>query len=914
MVNAQIQDNSQTSGVRPRLSTSALEAADEYAFGSYRLDLRDERLWCGERALALKPKAFRVLERLVRERGRLVTKSELLADLWADVTVGEAVLKVCIGEIRAALGDASDEPRFIQTVHGRGYRFVAPMLEHPLKSALLPLLVGRSFELELLQQGLSEAKAGNSQALLITGEGGIGKTALLDTFLRRLEAEWGQKLWFAHGHCAAHQGSREPYMPLLEALGRMSRGPNAEAFTACAGRCAPTWLAQLRGHFEAPGALSDARVPGGALGRVLREMGDLIEALSEQRPLVLSVEDLHWSDRSTLDLLGYLAKRRGQARLLLIGTSRSSGFEAPPSQNPWTVSLTAPVDWQEIALYPLSVREVTELVNARFAEPVWAADIARRLRQQTGGNPLFLRSVLAHLQQSKTTTLGSGRWSFEENSETWQVPRELQAFIRKRFAGTGASARRVLELASVVGMEFDPALVAASLNTELSEIVLECEAQMHHGFLDRARGNGPLGGAGLYCFSHALYQQALYDALPVARRVSHHRSIAEVLERSAASKPVISELAHHCEQAQAYDKAVHYHALAGENAHQGYAYHEAVSHLKSALHLLQHLPEGPARSAQELQILISLGQPLINIQGWTALEVERTYRRALALCAGVGAQQRFAALAGLYKFFLARGHFDTASEIAEQCVACASEIGARPLQMTGHALRGIVLYFHGSLADARHELETSRALYDFSECQSFAQIFGDDPAVGCLGFLGRVEWHMGDRHAGLAHGRSALALARDLGHPHVIATALALLIQLYAWSDDEASVAELTAELTRISQNQSFALWSIVAEFFSAWLRARGGDATAPADLQSALDEYDAFGAALDRPTYATLLAEVCCRLKQRDLAVRVVEQALRTPPHAQLWEERLVAVRRQCQAGSRSRPGAKLRKPRERR
>lgn len=869
----------------------------EYAFGAFRIDLRDERLWRGDRALSLKPKAFAVLSRLVRDRGRLVTKSELLNELWAEVTVSEAVLKVCIGEIRAALGDASGEPKFIQTVHGRGYRFIAPVLEHPLRAALRPVLVGRAFELELLQQAFSQAQAGASQALLITGEPGIGKTALLDAFLRGLDEEPPGRCWFAHGHCAAHHGSREPYMPLLEALGRLARGPDAESFGALAERHAPTWLAQLRGVASAPGTLSDAQVPGGALGRVLREMGDLIEALSAERAVLLTVEDLHWSDRSTLDLLGYLSKRRGSSRLLMLGTSRSSGLEGPPSQNPWTLSLTGPVDWHEVALYPLSISEVAELVNARFGEPAWAEDVARPLQQQTGGNPLFLRSILGHFQQSRTTTLETGRWVFAENSETWQVPRELQAFIRKRFARAGANARRVLELASVVGTEFDPVLVAESLNVEPSEIVQECEAQIHHGFLERAPGDA-LAEAGTYRFAHALYQQALYEALPVASRVANHRRIAEVLEHSA-TKPGLVLLAHHYEHGQVPEQALRYHVAAGQNADQRYAYPEAVDHFKSALHLLKHLPEGAARDAEELSILIGLGQPLINVEGWTAIEVERTYRRALELCAGVGVPQRFAALAGLYKFFLARGHFDTAGEIAERCLACANEMDARPLQMTGHALRGIVLYFQGDLASARSELQTSRSLYDFGECQSFAQIFGDDPGVGCLGFLGRVEWLSEDREGARAYGRQALALARKLGHPHVVATALALLIQIEAWSGDDASVAELSEELTRLSGTQSFALWTIVADFFAAWLRARRGDARALSDLQSAFARYEAFGAVLDRPIYASFFAGVCQSLQQPAAALEILEQARHASPRVPLWDERLEKLERECKKRS---------------
>lgn len=211
--------------------------------------------------------------------------------------------------------------------------------------------------------------------------------------------------------------------------------------------------------------------------------------------------------------------------------------------------------------------------------------------------------------------------------------------------------------------------------------------------------------------------------------------------------------------------------------------------------------------------------------------------------------------------------------------------------MTTYAMCGFVRYFQGDLEGARGDLEMSCSLYDFQECGSFAQLFGDDPAVGCLGFLGRVVWLLECPERGCAHGHAGIALARRVGHPHVIATALALAIHLEAWRENDSAVSVLTEELASIGRSQSFALWSIVAKFFSAWLRCRTGDASALDELSAALVQYDDFGAVPDRATYAVLLAEAFERLGRHETSRQIAEQALAIPPRVPVWDERLVRL-----------------------
>jgi DNA-binding winged helix-turn-helix (wHTH) protein len=273
------------------------------SFAPFRLDPTNEQLWRGQQLVALKPKTFAVLRYLLERPHRLVTKDDLLDALWAGVHVGEAVLKTHLREIRQALGDNAKAPRFIETVHWRRYRFIA-VVHHapgPAQSApprLLPPLtsrfVGRQAELARLHESLERARGGERQVVLVTGEPGIGKTTLVKAFLDQLRDR--DDLWLTWGQCIEPYGAGEAYLPVLEALGRLGRGPGGERIVEILTRQAPSWLAQMPGLLTAPERATLQRQAAGATPeRMLREMAEALESLSKERLLVLWFEDLHWA-------------------------------------------------------------------------------------------------------------------------------------------------------------------------------------------------------------------------------------------------------------------------------------------------------------------------------------------------------------------------------------------------------------------------------------------------------------------------------------------------------------------------------------------------------------------------------------------------------------------------------------------
>ena len=332
-----------------------MPASPCWSFGPFRLDPMGACLWRGDQLIALRPKPFAVLACLVAHAEHVVSKETLLDAVWPNTVVSEGVLKTCMGQIRQALGETARAPRYIATVHRRGYRLMAPVtaveippgrseapsLPYPPMgaSAQRPqpvsppsrMVVARESELTHLHQCFAQALLGERQVVFITGEAGIGKSSLVETFVAQLPA--AVDVWIGHGQCIEQYGAGEAYLPLLEALGQLGRRPDAVRLVTLLGQQAPNWLLQLPALV--PAAEFEAlrrRTRGTTQGRMLRELAEAVEALTAAPPLVLVLEDLHWSDLSTLEWLAYVAQRRTAAQLLRAGdVSAGRGHRARPS-------------------------------------------------------------------------------------------------------------------------------------------------------------------------------------------------------------------------------------------------------------------------------------------------------------------------------------------------------------------------------------------------------------------------------------------------------------------------------------------------------------------------------------------------------------------------------------------------------
>ena len=394
-------------------------------FAPFRLDARNQCLWRAgnmerEERIPVTPKAFAVLEHLVERAGRLVTHQELLDAVWPDCVVEPQAVKKRILDVRNALGDRPKNSRFIETVPKRGYRFIAPVSEHTASGpsvsvkAVRGTLVGRNQVLADLHGGLQQATRGERQIVFITGEAGIGKTAVADE-VRRQGAATVISLRIATGQCVEGYGGKEPYYPMLDALGRLCAGPQAESIVRILAAQAPTWLVQFpallkREHRE----MLQREILGTTRERMLREICEALEAITAECPLLLVFEDLQWVDHSTMDLVSALARRQVPAKLMLVATCRPLDLE--PRGHPLkalTQDLLVRRLCREFALAALTEAEVGEYLAARWSGTSLPQGLSALLHRHSEGNPLFMVAALDHMTKRALISQENGSWQLK---------------------------------------------------------------------------------------------------------------------------------------------------------------------------------------------------------------------------------------------------------------------------------------------------------------------------------------------------------------------------------------------------------------------------------------------------------------------------------------------------------------------
>jgi predicted ATPase/DNA-binding winged helix-turn-helix (wHTH) protein len=458
-------------------------------FDSFCLDLANERLWKGSTAIQIRPKVFTLLDYLLHRPGFLVTKEELIEAIWPGTFVDDSALKVVVRQLRKALGDDPKHPRFIETAHRRGYRFIGAIAApttpaqtgHParLPSSLNAgpppqTVVGREEALTRMRTCLDKMLGGERQVLFVTGEAGIGKTALVDAFVQSPVFDGTTRT--ARGQCLEQYGTSEAYLPFLEAIGRLCRV--YPQIIDVLRTNAPMWLLQMPSLLSASDREVLSREMSGATHeRMLREMAGALEALTADQPLVLILEDLHWSDYSTLDLISYLARQPQPAPLMLIGTYRTPELIA--RGHPLDAvkrELVAKQQCEELRLEDLSEEAVAKYLAVRFPGNLFPTKLATSIHQRTEGNPLFMINAVDYLVAEKLIDLREESFELVVDLENVKlgVPDSIKQMIEKQIDHLDVVEQRTLEVASVAGAEFSIAAVAAVLEEDGSEVEARC--------------------------------------------------------------------------------------------------------------------------------------------------------------------------------------------------------------------------------------------------------------------------------------------------------------------------------------------------------------------------------------------------------------------------------------------------------
>jgi tetratricopeptide (TPR) repeat protein len=474
--------------------------------------------------------------------------------------------------------------------------------------ATADIFVGRQRETGRLSEHFQRMLGGSGKLVFLTGEAGIGKSALAEEFMR-LAPGRRPGLMLARGRAVEQYGAGEAYLPFLDALSGLLREGDDTARVTLREQ-APTWCLQLP-VFSANGEIEQLRreTAGATKDRMLREMGDALGALSEAAPLVLLLEDLHWADPSTIDLLRHLGHRIAAQRVLLLATFRPEDLQTGnhPLKN-CKVEMQSHQECDEIALRVLSADEIARLLDIRFHPNEFPGELASAIHQRTGGQPLFTVSLLEFLADRGDIAITTSHWKLARplGAMDLKIPDTVRAMIRKKSEALDPSDRRALQYASVEGEEFLSTVLAKLLECDELQVEEQLADLARNHRLIEARGEEELPDgvlAARYGFAHALYQNVFYDELVSGRRaLLHSRAGEQLLAHYGDCAPRIAvQLAMHFERGRNWERAIEFLILAGANAMSRQANAQAEDHYTHALSLAGKLPP-ESRAETELRI------------------------------------------------------------------------------------------------------------------------------------------------------------------------------------------------------------------------------------------------------------------------------------------------------------------------
>jgi predicted ATPase len=603
-------------------------------------------------------------------------------------------------------------------------------------------------------------------------------------------------------------------------------------------------------------------------------MVESIEVLTTGRPLLLVLEDLHWADYSTVDLIACLARRHEPARLLIIGTYRPC--DAKLRGHPLYMliqELRARASCEELTLPFLDEGGVEEYLSSRFNHGKIPAGLAHVLHSRTEGNPLFLINVVDHW-----LPMGLLERPPEELSQ--DVPDTLRGLIDQQLAMISPGEQAILEAASVAGREFAAAAVSAAVERTEEEVEDGCDALARQGlFLSpRGRSGWPDGTvSACYAFVHDLHREILYDGIPPSRRARLHMRIGARIEAGygAQARQLAAELAVHFVQGQEAPRAVQYLRHAAEQAVARSAYREAVELIRQALCLLERLPESVERAEHELALHEALAQALMAVQGWGSPEVQIAYQRAKELSGQLKDRARYAAVqVGLAAVFEVRGDYQQSQVLLEDYMREARNDHSGSLLVESHDVLACSLFHQGSFGRSVEHASQALTLYEPERCYPFFASYGVNPAVSAGGWAALSLWFLGFPDQALEKAQEAVRRAQS--HVYSLALAQTQAGFLHQYRRESKSAIECADAAIEVATKNGFPYWAAVGSVLRGWgLAVQGQSAEGISEIQRGLAGCRAAGVEMDRPYYLALLAEALFRDARPEDALSALEEAL---------------------------------------
>lgn len=745
-----------------------------------------------------------------------------------------------------------------------------------MRRGLSPL-VGRDQEMSLIASKWREARAGAGQLVELRGEAGIGKSRLSEAFITTIGDE---PHWLLRYSCTPHTRNTalHPVITQIEFAAGFSRDDTPanrldklEALVSNSPfpsdrAVAMPYLAMLLSiPLEGSAYAPPTDTPEWRREKTLEILRNWPITLAADKPVVILLEDLHWADPTTLDLMGHMLVTLPASRILIIATARPE-FDAP-----WPAGAGSTT----IALGRLDRDSRIDIVSHYTGGFPLPEDVLAQILDKSDGIPLFVEEIThAVLDSDMLEPTGSGELRVSAARAAMSVPSSLQDLLMARLDRL-ARAKEVAQVAAVIGREFSRDMLAAVTGLD-SGALDEAIARLDAADLLHPVADSP---PGIYRFRHALIQEAAYGCLLRPSRQSLHTRIGETLEgRFPDAVEHAPELvAHHFTEAGQLDRSMPYWKQAGLRAASRAANAEASRHFETALGQLGQLPITPARHAAELELQVQLGLALSAWRGYAAPGVETSYRRAREICQMMGdVAELFPVIRGLSTFYIVRTNLEAAHELAMQCVRLGEETGRPDHLVEGYTALGYVIFYFGHLEKAVELLSRAVEIYRSSDGEKLVYPSAQDPCVASLCLLSHALCLQGRLVEARRKSAEALALAERLGRPFEAAYARGYGAMLENLLGNPQLALDHAQQCLAISQERGFMIWLGVGTIQLCCAMTAMGNAAGAADmLENTFAAWLAGGARLSTPFCKAWIGRNRLALGRHDDALASIDEGL---------------------------------------
>jgi len=792
-----------------------------------------------------------------------------------------------------------------------------------------PVFVARVRELEKLNRHLKQAVIGQGAVIFITGSPGRGKTALMNEFSWQAMEHYPDIL-VVKGVCDAYSGEGDPYLPFRDVLSMLSGDLETRysaglinhdqakllwnSFPEVVQVLLDNGVDLINRLLDARDLLSRAQltgmVPSDTLGRLqvlvqqssvshsspdvnqfvlFAQFTQVLSKLAKHHPIMLILDDLQWMDIGSIQLLFHLGRRLAGNKILLVSAYRGedvaqgrAGGRHPLEELLAEFKRQYGDIWIDLEKKDVT-REQSFVDSYLDTEPNrFSPSFRSALYKHTEGHPLFTIELLRNLREKGDLVCDQeGRWIERDVIDWHTIPPKVEGVIEERVGRLPKDQREILSIASVEGENFTAQVIGRIQKLDESILLKTLSQSLNRQHrLIKDRGIEKVGENQLFLFGfqHNLFQKYLYDQLTEPERVMLHHAVGDALEilYSGNMERISPQLARHFDIAGLAEKAVQYYSMAGQYAMRVSANHEAIARFRRALFLLNNLPASPERSAQELNLQLSLGPALTSIKGWAAEELEKAYDRARELCSELtddGKLIRTLWLLAIY--WMGRSDHNRVNDILEQLGQVADRSGDP--QFTWIKKIDAEDVYQGKFVQASESLEGLYLLYDPEQQRRLAQIYGMAPLVVGQAYYANCLWILGYPDRAKQAIQEASLWAKELDIPFTTCYYLGRACWLYAQLDDWDATRTLAEMLLRISHKHRFMIFEQSAIFYLHYVTimlaiADDGDIE---QMHQAMEAYSSTGTFLNRTSWLVLFAEACLKVKCIEPGMDAINEAI---------------------------------------